>query len=519
MDVRCPPAGCGSPWAQRRWRGDDRAGVREVPRIRRIGRIDTSVSSSNGGPALDRTHGYDAIAGFYLDVSGFKLAAGGGDEDDPSTVALVELVGSVEAAVVLDLGCGAGRASRAMARRGARVVGVDASQLLIDAAQQEEAARPLGARYVCGDATTTEWWDGTRFDVVVCNQAVADMADLSVLVDGVARVLQPGGRFVFSLLHPCSPGLGADTPSAWPPERGYSAEGWWLADNPGMRGKVGSHFRRLSTYLNTLIGAGFHLERTAEPAVAAVPLLLAMAWRKTAVSGRAKRDRRAGGQAAHAPSRYDPVAAWYVEWTDRWGDGLLAPVPDEVGGQRVLDVAAGHGRASRALAQLGALVTAVELAPSLVAEGRRREHAQRLGINYLQGDAATLDWWDGEAFDGVVAEMALMDIDDLAGVVLSVSTVLAPGGWFACSLFHPCFPGGPGSADGLPSWPPDRGYHHEGWWTTDGAAVRGRVGANHRTLATYLNSVVETGLDIEYAHEPDFQTPRFLCLRARRTTN
>ena len=50
--------------------------------------------------------------------------------------------------------------------------------------------------------------------------------------------------------------------------------------------------------------------------------------------------------------------------------------------------------------------------------------------------------------------MALMDIDDLEGTLSTVAAVLAPGGWFSFSVFHPCYPGGPeGSWSGLPSWP------------------------------------------------------------------
>jgi hypothetical protein len=34
-----------------------------------------------------------------------------------------------------------------------------------------------------------------------------------------------------------------------------------------------------------------------------------------------------------------------------------------------------------------------------------------------------------------------MDIDDLAGSLSTVAAVLRPGGWFAASIVHPCFPG------------------------------------------------------------------------------
>jgi hypothetical protein len=121
-----------------------------------------------------------------------------------------------------------------------------------------------------------------------------------------------------------------------------------------------------------------------------------------------------------------------------------------------------------------------------------------LGVCYINGDATTIDWWDGEPFDGVVYNMALMDIDDLDGALPTVAAVLKPEGWFSFSVFHPCYPGGSdGSSDILPSWPPDRGYSYEGWWTTNGAGVRGRVGSDHRMLSTYLNALLRAGLDFD----------------------
>jgi hypothetical protein len=78
-------------------------------------------------------------------------------------------------------------------------------------------------------------------------------------------VLVPAGFFVVSLLHPCFPGWGADAPSSWPPGEGYYREGWWLADNPGFRGKAGANHRMLSTYFNAFAAHGLRLERLIEP--------------------------------------------------------------------------------------------------------------------------------------------------------------------------------------------------------------------------------------------------------------
>jgi 2-polyprenyl-3-methyl-5-hydroxy-6-metoxy-1,4-benzoquinol methylase len=62
---------------------------------------------------------YDAVAEFYID--GFDSI------DDPASLALLELLGPVAGLRVLDVACGHGRVTRALARRGASVVGIDLS--------------------------------------------------------------------------------------------------------------------------------------------------------------------------------------------------------------------------------------------------------------------------------------------------------------------------------------------------------------------------------------------------------
>jgi 2-polyprenyl-3-methyl-5-hydroxy-6-metoxy-1,4-benzoquinol methylase len=169
------------------------------------------------------------------------------------------------------------------------------------------------------------------------------------------------------------------------------------------------------------------------------------------------------------------------------------------------------------MAAQGAQVTAVDLSARLLVHARRLEHDVPVGIDYVQGDVTTTHWWDGRTFDGVVCEMALMDIDDLDGVLATATAVLSDGGWFAFSIVHPCHPGGPGTASGLPSWPPDGGYDREGWWTNEGdIGIRARVGANHRKLSTYLNAILRAGLVFEEFREPEFVVPRFLAARCRR---
>ena len=216
-------------------------------------------------------------------------------------------------------------------------------------------------------------------------------------------------------------------------------------------------------------------------------------------------------------SRYDVHASWFVQYSHDWAATSAPHLPANVAGTRVLDLACGWGPLSRELADRGAIVTGVELSEPLLERARAVETDQPRGICYIHGDASTQAWWDHQSFDGVVCNMALMDIDNLDAAAVTIGEVLQPGGWFNISLLHPCFPGEARSdGDTLPSWPPQRGYGTEGWWTTESVGVRGHVGANHRKLSTYLNALLAAGLEFTRFTEPDPLLPRILVMDGRR---
>jgi 2-polyprenyl-3-methyl-5-hydroxy-6-metoxy-1,4-benzoquinol methylase len=209
--------------------------------------------------------------------------------------------------------------------------------------------------------------------------------------------------------------------------------------------------------------------------------------------------------------RYDSHAEWYLDYTSDWGSVLEDHLPQTLEGRKVLDLCCGWGTLSRTLVARGADVVAVDLSSRLIDRARQLQRDSPDGIRYLVGDAATTDWWDGEPFDHVVSNMALMDVDDLDGVLDTVGRVLAPSGRFSLAIFHPCFPV---SDHTLPSWP-EAGYSAEGWWTTGEAGVRGHVGAHHRTLSTYLNALIAAGLVLDRVIEPPAAVPTLLIAECR----
>src|SRR5438034_11701025 len=76
------------------------------------------------------------------------------------------LTGAVGGQTVLDLACGQGRIARELARRGARVTGVDLSGQLLAIARQHEEQEPLWIRYVQDNAEQLQSIGDLKFDGV-----------------------------------------------------------------------------------------------------------------------------------------------------------------------------------------------------------------------------------------------------------------------------------------------------------------------------------------------------------------
>lgn len=207
---------------------------------------------------------WEANAGWWQE--GFTEGADPEYEEQILPMAAEHLAGARR---VLDVGCGEGQISRLARAGGAEVaIGIDPTWAQVAVATE----RGGGAAYARAGAGALPFASAS-FDAVVACLVFEHIRDVDDAIAEVARVLEPGGRFLFFLNHPLlqTPNSGwIDDQILDPPEQ-YWRIGDYLVEDESLQEVekdvlIPFIHRPLSRYLNALAANGLLLTRMEEPA-------------------------------------------------------------------------------------------------------------------------------------------------------------------------------------------------------------------------------------------------------------
>ena len=112
----------------------------------------------------------------------------------------LDLIGDVKNQRVLDVGCGTGRYCELLAKRGAKIVGIDPSPRMLERAKGK-ITPDCKFELRLGKIEDAEFADN-HFDLVVSALTVGHMPCLEPLIRKVSRIIKSEGRLIVSDMHP-----------------------------------------------------------------------------------------------------------------------------------------------------------------------------------------------------------------------------------------------------------------------------------------------------------------------------
>lgn len=174
----------------------------------------------------------------------------------------VHLLPDVAGRDVIELGCGTAYVSAWLARRGARVVGIDASRRQLETARRLQREHGLDFPLILGNAESVPFPDAS-FDLAISEYGASIWADPYRWIPEAARLLRPGGRLVFlvngTILMLCMPDE-SDAPATELLRRDYfGMHRMEWPDEPGVEFHLG-----YGDWIRLLRSSGFEVEDLVE---------------------------------------------------------------------------------------------------------------------------------------------------------------------------------------------------------------------------------------------------------------
>lgn len=204
-------------------------------------------------------------------------------------------------------------------------------------------------------------------------------------------------------------------------------------------------------------------------------------------------------------ARYDGHSEWYDQTFSAFGPlgeelAFLQQALGNGNGQVCIDLACGTGLWAQPITDAGYRAAGFDISADQLRFARRRIDA------VVQADACVLPVRD-QAVSFVVGMFFHTDLQDFAAVVRQVARCLRPQGRFIYIGLHPCFIGPfvdrtSESVERRLHFSP--GYGRVGWVNRasgDGTGCGGRVGFHHKTLASFLDAMTNSGLNLRAVRE------------------
>lgn len=183
------------------------------------------------------------------------------------------LLGDLSGMRVLDLGCGAGRSSVAMARQGARVVAIDPDEIEVERTRTAADVAEVHVEAHHGDVAELAFLPADAFDVVVAIHSLAAVEDIGRIFRQTHRLLRADRPMVLTLPHPASLLTNPDHPTTI--VRGYGSGG------PLGENEFGTYPHSIGDVFTQFTRANFRVDTMIEPAGnASVPSSMVVRARK-----------------------------------------------------------------------------------------------------------------------------------------------------------------------------------------------------------------------------------------------
>jgi ubiquinone/menaquinone biosynthesis C-methylase UbiE len=180
----------------------------------------------------------------------------------------LKLLGPVKGRRILEIGCGGGQNAIAFARQGAIATGVDRADKQIEFAKRLAEKEGVEVEFIRGDMTDMKEIESESQDFVYTAVSLC-YTPIEKTFREVHRVLKPGGRFIFSDIHPFFNVFSDDdfTLKNTYFRSGYHEWDWdYFDEGEWKKTRCYGYYYTVSDFINTLIDCGLRLEKVLEPA-------------------------------------------------------------------------------------------------------------------------------------------------------------------------------------------------------------------------------------------------------------